>query len=75
MTWLPSRGAVLHAVSFDEALTVMEIAERAAPGRAWEQRTNVRNRLAALEADGLVIADDNRPVRYMRPDPGVTPPD
>lgn len=60
---------VLEAVSFDEAFTVMEIAQRAYGFDSWDERTNVRNALADLETAGLVISDENRPVRYMRPDP------
>lgn len=63
-----TREAVLAVVAYDEACTVSEIAERSCGRDAWAERTNVRNRLYELEAAGLVICDENRPQRWLRPD-------
>lgn len=68
----PSSGQVLAAVSYDEALTTSEVASRACGVDAWRHRSNVRNRLRELEARGAVISDENRPVRWLRPDVDVT---
>lgn len=58
---------VLAALNHDEALAVSEVAARACVRDAWRHRTNVRNRLYALERQGLAICDDNRPQRWMLP--------
>ena len=58
---------VLAAVAYDEALTTQEVAARACGADAWAERGNVRNRLYELEAQGLVICDENRPMRWLRP--------
>ena len=63
---IPTDDDVFAAVSSDEALTTMEIAERVCGQRSWEERTNVRNRLYDLEERGLVICDENRPMRFLR---------
>lgn len=62
-----TREAVLAALSFDVAFTVIEVAQRIAGTESWTQRSNVRNQLYALGRDGLAICDDNRPQRWMRP--------
>lgn len=58
---------VLAAVAYDEARTVMEVADVACGTEAWRYRALVRNRLYELEAQGLVICDDERPMRWLRP--------
>jgi hypothetical protein len=66
------RDEVLAAVSYDEARTVSEIASIAYGRAAWDYRMTVRLRLLDLETDGLVICDENRPMRFMRPDPTLS---
>jgi hypothetical protein len=61
-------ATVRAALSYDQAFTVSEVASLACGRDAWQQRTNVRNRLLALEAEGLAICDENRPARWLRPD-------
>lgn len=69
MTPPVTAAEVLDAVSYDEARTVSEVARLASvDGReAWRNRSNVRNRLYELEAQGLVICDEERPSRWLRP--------
>lgn len=64
----PTEVDVLAQVSYDEARTTQEIADLVAPRRGWEQRGNVRNRLYSLEERGLVICDEDRPMRWIRPE-------
>lgn len=68
---LPTEDDVLAAVSYDEARTTQAIADAVCGALSWPRRGTVRNRLEALEARGLVISDDERPVRWMRPEPLV----
>jgi hypothetical protein len=71
---LLTREQVLAAVSHDEAWTVTEVCiiiAKALDLSAWAIRGTVRNRLEALAGEGIIIADDGRPVRFMRPDPSL----
>lgn len=61
----PSLVTVLGAVAEDEARTASEVL--VVLGLPWALRGTVRNRLYELERAGLVIADDNRPLRFLRP--------
>lgn len=65
-------AAVLVGVAFDEARTTAEVAHQVCGEEGWRHRTNVLNRLYELEAMGLVISDDERPVHWLRPDLDVS---
>lgn len=65
---MPTLDDVLAGVPRDEALTTQEVADRVCdPAERWALRGTIRNRLYALESLGLVISDDNRPMRWLRP--------
>lgn len=57
-----------HGVAFDEARTAMEVAAAAFGPNAWDQRQNVRNDLYSLCEQGVVICDEERPMRFLRPE-------
>ena len=67
-------ATVLAVLSPDAAFTVQEVAGRVAESTgedAWAIRGTIRNRLYNLEQMGAVICDDERPLRYMIPDPSI----
>lgn len=63
---------VLTGVSFNEARTTQEIADMVCGAESWALRGTVRNRLYALERRGLVICDEQQPMRWVRPDPTLS---
>lgn len=70
--WTPrdrERHILEHGVAYDEARTAMQVAEHAFGTDAWAQRQNVRNDLYSLCDQGVVICDEERPMRFLRPDP------
>lgn len=65
-----TQEAVLAVFGRDDALTVMEVADRVAGWESWPMRGTVRNRLYALADMQVLIESEERPRRFALNDLG-----